>query len=385
MQEQAELLRAVVDNSPTGIVLYKAVRDEQGTITDFVHTLTNPANEAVTGVLAHKVIGTLLVENYPIVLENGHFDTLMRVLQTGQLERRLFEFNAHGISGWFDGGYVRQGDGVLFTYLDVTDLKNSQQLLEQQNIELLRSNDNLQQFAYVASHDLQEPLRKIQSFGDIIANEFGHTMPQTGLDIVRRMQSAAGRMSMLIKDLLSYSRVGIHREPFKSIDLTNLVEQVLDTLDMAIGEAKATINCDPLPIVQGDKLLLSQLFQNLLGNAVKFLRPNVPPVISITCRQLTVAQLAPGTLSSGLLPSPNAARQPAAYYEISVSDNGIGFDEKYLDRIFQVFQRLHGKGNFAGSGVGLAICKKVVDYHNGAITATSQPNEGATFRVYLPV
>ncbi|MBO0936271.1 PAS domain-containing protein [Fibrella sp. HMF5335] len=385
LQEQAGLLRTVVDNSPTGIVLYKAIRDAQGRVVDFSHVLSNPANEVITGLTETQLIDKLIVRDYPASVKNGHYATLKRVLETGEPERRLFNYNAHGISGWFDGGYVRQGDGVLYTYADITDLKIAQQLLEQQNVELLRSNDNLQQFAYVASHDLQEPLRKIQSFGDILANEFSAALPADGQDMIRRMQLAAGRMSMLIKDLLAYSRIGTHHEPFKPVSLTNLVGQVVEDLYVSIKETKANVSYDALPTVQGDHLLLQQLFQNLIGNAIKFHKPGSPPQISITSQQMAVAQLPNDVVLASLLQVANANSKPEAYYEISVADNGIGFDEKYLDRIFQVFQRLHGKGNFAGSGVGLAICKKVVEHHGGAISATSQINDGATFRVYLPV
>ncbi|MBO0934695.1 PAS domain-containing sensor histidine kinase [Fibrella aquatilis] len=385
LTEQAGLLKAVVDNSPTGIVLYKAVRDEHQQVTDFSHVLSNPANAAITGLNERELVDKLVARDYPASVESGHYATLLRVLETGEPESNLFHYDAHGINGWFDGGYVRQGDGVLFTYSNITDLKLAQQRLEYQNVELLRSNDNLQQFAYVASHDLQEPLRKIQSFGDMLIKEFGDNLPINGQDMVHRMQGAANRMSLLIRDLLAYSRIGIQREPFQPLVLSELIGQVLEDLDVAIQESKAVIYCSELPTVPGNRLLLHQLFQNLLGNAIKFRQPGLPPHISITSRRLTTAQLPDGVVPASLLLTTNPAERPAAYHEICVSDQGIGFDEKYLDRIFQVFQRLHGKSSFAGSGVGLAICKKVVEHHGGAIAASSQPNAGATFRVYLPV
>jgi PAS domain S-box-containing protein len=247
--------------------------------------------------------------------------------------------------------------------------------LEETVQQLNRSNANLQQFAYVASHDLQEPLRKIRQFGDLLK------MRQTSLlgdelVYIERMQSAASRMATLIRDLLNFSRISMQGNTSVSVSLNGVVEQVLTTLELTIAETKAEVNAEPLPTIEGDSSQLNQLFQNLLGNAIKFRRPSVNPVIQITAHTLQASELPP---------SVKPARMAKNYYRIDVVDNGIGFDEKYLDRIFQVFQRLHGKSEFAGTGIGLAICEKVVANHGGAITASSQPGQGATFRIYLPI
>ncbi|WP_138991638.1 PAS domain S-box protein [Larkinella sp. C7] len=247
--------------------------------------------------------------------------------------------------------------------------------LEEANQLLMRSNENLQTFAYVASHDLQEPLRKIQQFGDMLKEQHWEKLG-TGQDYLERMQSAAHRMSLLIKGLLHFSRISIQRDRSTTVSLGNLVNQVLITLDLAIQESGAQVNVGPLPTVWGDATQLEQLFQNLLSNALKFRRPDVIPQLSI--RSGIVRQV-------DLPPSVKPTRQVDEYNRIDVVDNGIGFDEKYLGRIFQVFQRLHTQKEFAGTGIGLAICEKVVTNHGGAITATSQPGQGATFTVYLPV
>ncbi|MVM28519.1 PAS domain S-box protein [Spirosoma sp. HMF4905] len=249
--------------------------------------------------------------------------------------------------------------------------------LEEANLLLNRSNDNLQKFAYVASHDLQEPLRKIQQFGDLLRAR-QRTLSGEELMYIERMQSAANRMATLIRDLLDFSRISTQRDisTNRFVSLQEVVERVLTTLELTIAETQAEVTIEPLPTLLGNASQLDQLFQNLLSNALKFRQPILLPVIQITCHAI---------LATELPPSVKPARAAKAYYRIDIVDNGIGFDEKYLDRIFQVFQRLHGKTEFAGTGIGLAICERVVANHGGAITASSSPNQGATFSVYLPV
>ncbi len=240
--------------------------------------------------------------------------------------------------------------------------------------ELRRSNENLQQFAYVASHDLQEPLRKIQSFGDMLKKRY-ETQLGDGADYLNRMQMAAKRMSVLIEDLLTYSRITTRQQAAGDVPLENILSNVLNNLELRIKESRASIVVEPLPVVRGDASQLMQLFQNLLSNAIKFQKPDIDPVIRISTTEVSAEDI-PVAINPG--------REAVAYHRIDVTDNGIGFEEKYLDRIFEVFQRLHGKSQYGGTGIGLAICKKVAVNHGGAISASSQPGEGATFSVYLP-
>jgi PAS domain S-box-containing protein len=241
--------------------------------------------------------------------------------------------------------------------------------------DLQRSNENLQRFAYIASHDLQEPLRKIQSFGDMLTNRYA-TQLGDGLGHLQRMQSAANRMSVLIIDLLTYSRISTRQEAADAVPLSNLVQAVLTDLELTIAETGASIEVDLLPTVQGDGSQLNQLFQNLLSNALKFHQPGQSPVIQIQVERVAASDLPPDV---------KPLRSATAYHRIDVTDNGIGFEQHYVDRIFQVFQRLHGRNEYSGTGIGLAICEKVAANHGGIITATSQPGQGATFSVYLPV
>ncbi|RIV24033.1 PAS domain S-box protein [Fibrisoma montanum] len=248
------------------------------------------------------------------------------------------------------------------------------------NADLKRSNENLQQFAYVASHDLQEPLRKIQSFSDMLKTQYATELGE-GTALLERMQLAASRMSMLIKDLLAFSRISTRQNTSSFVQLSTVINAVLIDLELALQEAHATVVIDQLPPVKGDPSQLGQLFQNLLSNALKFRRTSTDDNPISPRIRITVCQVAADDLPPAVVP----ARTAGMYHRIDVSDNGIGFDEKYVDRIFQVFQRLHGRSQYAGTGIGLAICAKVVTNHGGAITAHSRPGEGATFSVYLPV
>ena len=255
------------------------------------------------------------------------------------------------------------------------ELITSNEELEESNGLLIRSNANLQTFAYVASHDLQEPLRKIQQFGDLLKTTYPDSTGE-GVRYIGRMQSAAYRMSILIRDLLNFSRISTQREVGSMVSLATVVNQVLLTLELPIEETGAQIDVDSLPTINGDESQLNQLFQNLFSNALKFRQPGIVPQIQVRVTTLR---------AEGLPPTVKPTQAALAYHRIDVADNGIGFDETYLDRIFQVFQRLHGKSQFPGTGIGLAICERVVANHGGAITATSQPGQGATFSIYLPM
>ncbi|WP_266367381.1 PAS domain-containing protein [Tellurirhabdus rosea] len=372
--QQAELLQGVLDSSQHSIVFLEAIRDGNNRVVDFWYAMQNAANARNIGLSDEEIRGRTLLELFPGTGLSGLFDRYVEVAETG-VSQRLEEFyEGQGLKGWFDISVAKRGDGVVVTIVDITETRQFRQQLEVANAELRRSNDNLQQFAYVASHDLQEPLRKIQAFGEILVKEYGMALDESGADLVRRMQSAADRMSVLIRDLLSYSRITTHREPFQEVDLNGLLTEVLNDLDLLIRDKSARIERGPLPVTHGDRSQLGQLFQNLISNALKFGKPGEISRISISSRRVLRRDLPPVLL----------ATERTHYHEISIEDNGVGFDEKYTERIFQVFQRLHGKSQFPGTGIGLAICRKVVENHHGTITAASKPGEGATFRVYLP-
>ncbi|GAB3989860.1 sensor histidine kinase [Spirosoma daeguense] len=250
-------------------------------------------------------------------------------------------------------------------------LRDYEAQLKSQIRQLETSNEELERFAFVASHDLQEPLRKIQSFANLITDRYANLFDADSSMFMGKISHSAERMSKLIKDLLNFSRISSHQEEFKPVDLNNIVQRILDDQELRIKGLDVQVEVSNLPTIQAVASQMDHLFNNLISNALKFTREGVRPRLRI------YARLVNGETFTGL-----TAGQ--SYAEITVEDNGIGFDEKYLEHIFKVFQRLHGKSSFEGTGIGLAICKRVVMYHHGYITAYSQPDHGAAFVVVLP-
>ena len=264
--------------------------------------------------------------------------------------------------------------GLVGVSADITDRRAAEEKLRRFTSQLERSNADLQDFASVASHDLQEPLRKIQAFGGRLRTRCAQALGSVGLDYLERMESAAQRMQSLIQDLLKLSRVTSHAKPFEECDMAEIVRAVISDLEVAIEQADAAITVGPLPRIQADPAQMRQLFQNLISNALKFRRPDRQPRITITGRVLDTQNL----FSAGLAPAMQVC-------EIRVQDNGIGFDPKFSEQIFVIFQRLHARDEYEGTGVGLALCRKITDRHNGTIVAKAEDGQGATLIVTLPV
>lgn len=235
--------------------------------------------------------------------------------------------------------------------------------------ELERSNRELETFAFVASHDLQEPLRKIRAFGDRLIKKFGPQLGEQGADYVKRMHSASERMSVLIDDLLSFSRVTTRKKPFEPVDLNELMQATLDDLQYAIDDSGAKITVDPLPEIVGDASQIGQVFINLLSNSLKFRQKDVQPEITVRC-EVGAEHAVEG--------------DEREWVCLRFADNGIGFDPQYADRVFSIFQRLHGQDQYKGTGIGLALCRKIIERHGGSIEASSEPGKGAVFTIKLP-
>jgi PAS domain S-box-containing protein len=246
--------------------------------------------------------------------------------------------------------------------------------LEAKNSDLEKSNQELTSFTYVASHDLQEPLRKIQTFTDLLVEKEKANLSAFGQDYFKRIQSAATRMRTLIEDLLSYSRVNTAENHYESTNLNSLVQEVKADLKEKIEEKHAVIESTDLPVLTIVPFQFRQLLTNLIGNSLKFSKADTPPVIKIT-----------GETEEGTSIAEEGIHPDTSYYHLEISDNGIGFDQQYRKKIFEVFQRLHGKTAYPGTGIGLSICKKIVENHHGVISADGEPGEGATFHIYLPL
>lgn len=301
-------------------------------------------------------------------------DQLWQVIKRGEIWHGETKNRTRtGSSFWLNTTIVPfvDEDNHPFQYLsiafDITERKRAEEELKAFAAKLEQSNRELQDFAYVASHDLQEPLRKIQAFSDRLASKYSSDLNEQAQDYINRMQNAALRMQTLIQDLLSFSRITTKAQPYSPVNLIKIAQEVLDDLEMRLEQTQGQVILHTLPTIEADPLQIRQLLQNLISNALKFHRPGVPPIVEV---------------SAQLLPENTEFPQ---HCQIQVQDNGIGFDPKYVDRIFNIFQRLHGRNHYEGTGVGLAICRKIVERHGGQITATSQPEQGTTFIITLPV
>ena len=307
---------------------------------------------------------------------------LDRQLEEGKIDRYSMEKRYVTLDGrrvWtvFSCQRRKYPDGSfeeLSTVVDITELKQAEEALHLRDQKLRefadrleRSNRELQDFAYVASHDLQEPLRKIVVFGERLKEKNADTFSPESLDYLQRMQKAGGRMQTLITDLLTFSRVTTKAKPFSPVNLAEVAAAVVDDLEGRIELVKGRVEVGTLPVIDAEPVQMRQLLQNLIGNALKFRRPEEAPVVKVEA-QLTPDPLAPEKKLCSL----------------TVSDNCIGFDEKYVDRIFNVFQRLHTRNEYEGTGMGLAIVRKIARYHGGEITAKSKLGEGSTFILTVP-
>jgi len=255
----------------------------------------------------------------------------------------------------------------------VEEKERFQKILENKVKELDRSNKELEEFAYIASHDLQEPLRKITSFSERLREKLPDNLEPEVKLYLSRMLAATDNMRILIDNLLEFTRTSRTSEPFIRTDLNTIINDAKADLELKIEETKAVINATVLPLIDAIPSQMRQLFTNLFSNAIKFRKKDVPPEIRVDCHLLTQTEKEDYHLKAG---------DPA--FEITVADNGIGFEQEFSQKIFQIFQRLHGKAEYPGSGIGLAICKKIADNHKGLIFASSTPEEGSVFHIILP-
>ena len=352
MQQASEnRYRGLFNAMSEGFALHEILCDGAGTPVDYRFLDVNPAFERLTGLKREEVIGRNVRRVLPAI-EPAWIERFGKVALTGEPTR--FRQYAEPLRRWFEVFAYRPAEGQFAVmFLDVTEIQRSEEQLQQAAAELARSNQELEQFAYVASHDLQEPLRAVTGYLALIEARLGEHLDEKVRQHIAGAVQGAARMHTLITDLLALSRVGTQAKPPAPADLDAALDQALAGLSASLRESSATITSDPLPVLPADAGQITQLFQNLIGNAIKFCGERRPEI--------------------------HVGAEPRdGHWLFSVRDNGIGIEPEYYQRIFLIFQRLHTRRQYPGTGMGLAITKKIVERHGGAIWVESQPCRGST-------
>ncbi len=376
LRERELNLQQLLINAPDAVI----VIDKESIIHFWNPKAVEIFGWAVEEVLNQPLSATII----PVQYREAHAIGMKRYLSTGEAHvlNKTIEITAlhkNGTEFYVSltiSGTVQKGEQAFIAFLrDITEAKNNQIELERKTKELERSNDNLEEFAHAASHDLKEPIRKVLTFADRLKMSLQSRLNEEETYLFERMEHATRRMTLLVDDLLEYSHVSDTPPAPEDVDLREKLENVLLDLDLYIAEKNASIKIGDLPVTKGFPRQLQQLFQNLISNALKYSMPDVPPHIDIS------SHLVSGRDTGVELP---AEENDKSFYLISVRDNGIGFEQHHAERIFKIFQRLHGNYEYKGTGVGLSIARKVVENHDGYIWAESKPGEGSTFNILLP-
>jgi PAS domain S-box-containing protein len=368
LQEQKAFAELLIESSPDMILVY----DRQLRIIAW-----NKKSEAHTGLKKEQVIGQHTFELFPEYNNESWLNAINEVFTGKSLHYPKIEFKH--TAGWGESFLIplhnihNEVIGLLSITRDITELVKMTSAIEQKNKDLEEMNRELASFSYVASHDLQEPLRKIQMFSKRILEKEIEMLSANGKEMFNRINNASGRMQQLILDLLTYSRTNTSEKYFEKTDLNVLVQQVKNELTEKLNEVHATVEISDLPKLKVIPFQFHQLFTNMLSNSLKFVNHQIQPHILIK------ADIVEGNkIQDADLPGQKK------YHRIAIMDNGIGFEPTHNHQIFELFQRLHARSEYEGTGIGLAICKKIVENHNGTITASGQPGKGATFTIYLP-
>lgn len=360
---KTEFVETIIDSSVDVIAVFD---------TGLRYVMMNDYGKEVYGI-TNEIIGTHILTAFPMLENSPMYLNLQKAIGGEKIHDPYYRSRIS--NRVFENFYIPLYDkddklyNVLVIGHDITDTVEANEKLRLLNRELEKSNRDLEQFAFVASHDLQEPLRKIQTFSHLIESKLDDK--ENIQKYLTKIISSAVRMTDLIKAVLNYSRLSNTDEQLEEVDLNEIVENIKNDYELTISEKNAVINTGKLPVLKGNHLQLNQLFLNLISNSLKFAEE--APVISISSTIVEKHQLNGSDTLNG------------RYAEIIFTDNGIGFEQHYAEKVFAVFQRLHNKQQYPGTGIGLALCKKIVDNHNGYINVNSRPGEGTTFTIYLPV
>ena len=374
LADERNLLRSLIDAIPEHIF----VKDQRGryVLNNVAHRKFLKANDL------NEIVGKSVFYFFPQELAALYHADDQALIQTGNsiINREEPAVTTEGKLIWLSTTKVPLRDvsgaliGLVCVSTDISERKAAEEKLRVFAAQLERSNNELRDFASVASHDLQEPLRKIQAFSDRLRAKCHDSIGEQGRDYLDRMQSAAGRMQTLIQDLLTLSRVSSKAQPFVELDLDQIIKGVISDLEVRIEQTGARIELGYLPKIEADPIQMRQLFQNLLSNALKFQKQGQCPEVIISSKILELQDHQP----SGVGPGDEVC-------QVMIKDNGIGFEEQFTEQIFALFQRLHSRQEYEGTGIGLAVCRKIAHRHGGSIVAKSVKDQGATFIVTLPV
>jgi len=374
-EQNAARLNSILNSVHTWMLVVTPVLETGGRVVDGIVRLANKAYTDFKNLPLEDITGRSARSLFPPQHHERIFLHYQQALQSGVPARFDLVCDDPGRIYWMDVVVTRLDEDLLVTITNFTKLRQLQLQLEQKVQELQRSNRNLEEFAYAASHDLKEPIRKVRFFIDRLRQHYGPeagTVPERDFS---RLDVATERMRDLVDDLLAYAQVSLRPHHLEPVPLGEVLRNVLVDLEVEIEQVQARISLSPLPVVSGNRRQLQQLFQNLLANALKYHRTGIRPDIRIEASEVW------GYETSAFLGPEEAERR---YYQVRVTDNGIGFEQSDAEKIFQVFQRLHGNSEFRGTGVGLSIARKVAENHQGFIYAEGRPGEGSTFCVGLP-
>ncbi|MET3885450.1 ATP-binding protein [Niastella sp. OAS944] len=373
LEEFASTLKTVFDATQTGMFIFVPEYNNNNEIIDFRFDLVNATMSSYAQQSPAALMGEPGSKWFPGYLTNGIFDMCRQAYFSNKVKRKEVYYHTDGLDNYIDIQCVKIGNRLLVSFTDHTNLRKSQLKLQQTVSELEQSNRYLEDFAYAASHDMKEPLRKIITFSNILKTNIVSGTTEEDKRILNRIEASARHLNNFVTDLLNFSYISQQRLVKDTVDLNNIVQAIVSELELVIEEKQAKITVSNLPVMQGNARQLEQLFHNLIGNALKY--ASEQPVITIN------SSLAPAELVAEKLPNHAKNRQ---YMLIEVMDNGIGFEQHFAEQIFDIFERLHTRSQYSGSGIGLSIARKVVQNHGGTIWAKSEPGQGAIFYIILP-